>query len=103
MRLVVSALVLSLGCTCALAQEPRAARDAKIDAEAMKIQQCRNAAKSLIGLSLDVLRGRCGQWARSTVTVTARGRSEQLLYGSESAPLLYVYVDDGVVTALQEQ
>ena len=73
MRLVVSALVLSLGCACALAQEPRAARDAKIDAEATKIQGCRNAPRSLIGLSLDALRERCGQWARSTVTVSAKG------------------------------
>jgi len=88
MRLVVSALVPSLGCACALAQEPRDARDAKVDTEAMKIQQCRNAPKSQIGLSLEALRERCGRWARSTVTVTARGRSEQLLYGSESAPLL---------------
>jgi hypothetical protein len=103
MRLVVSALVLSLGCSCALAQEQRAARDTKIDAEATKIQGCRNAPRSLIGLSLDALRERCGQWARSTVTVSARGRSEQLLYGSESAPLLYIYVDDSVVTSVQEQ
>jgi hypothetical protein len=102
-RLVVSSFVLSLGCACALAQEPRAAQDAKIDAEATKIQQCRNAPRSLIGLSLEALRERCGQWARSTVTVSAQGRSEQLLYGSESAPLLHVYVDNGVVTSVQEQ
>jgi hypothetical protein len=103
MRLVVFAFVLSLCSACAFAHEPRDARDAKIDAEAVKIQQCRSATKSLIGLSRKALRERCGQGTRSTVTDTARGRSEQLLYGSESAPLLYVYIDDGVVTAVQEQ
>src|SRR5262249_45449969 len=103
MRLVVSALVLSLGCACALAQEPRAARDTKIDAETTKIQGCRNAPRSLIGLSLDALRERCGQWAQATVIVSARGRSEQLLYWSDAAPLLYIAADDGVRASVQEQ
>lgn len=77
--------------------------NADIDVETIKMQKCRNAPGSLIGLSSSQVRAKCGRLSRSNTTTTAAGRSEQVVYGAAfpGGPFLYVYLDDDVVTSVQ--
>lgn len=72
--------------------------------EMARMFQCRAAPDSLIGLSLDDLRIKCGRWSRSNVTTTALGKSEQLIFtNGPDNTVMYVYTFNGVVTAVQSR
>lgn len=66
---------------------------------------CRHDPRSLIGLSREALRAECGIWADVNRTITAGGSFEQIIYGFrvEGGPFLYIYLENGVVTSVQDR
>lgn len=67
-------------------------------------QECRFAPSTLIGLSRDQLRAKCGIWSTSNLTTTAAGTSEQLVFNIlPNYAGFYVYLTNGVVTAVQSR
>lgn len=79
---------------------------ASFDAHEAKLGKCRFASPStFIGMNAADLETKCGRMYRSNVTTTAAGRSEQRAYGSfmPGGPYFYIYLDGGVVTAVQSK
>lgn len=85
--------------------EDDARKRAERDEQNRKLISCRNNPTALIGLSRASLRSRCGPWSSRRATTTVYGTREQMAYGYsfEGGPFLFVYVDDGVVTSVQER
>jgi hypothetical protein len=78
------------------------AKKSAIEAEMAKMFQCSYSPGAMIGLTLSDLRNKCGQWDRSNTTTTAAGRWEQLIYTSiPYHAVMYVYVDNGIVSSVQ--
>lgn len=69
-----------------------------------KFQNCRFGRTKLIGMARADVKAKCGAAHSNNVTTTARGMREQWVYSNiDGSPLLYVYVENGVVTAVQDR
>ena len=66
-----------------------------------KFFECIWHPDSLIGLTRDQLREKCGYWDKVNRTTTASGVREQIVYSMVSGPRFYVYTENGIVTAVQ--
>ena len=68
-----------------------------------KFQDCRTYISSLIGLSRDQLRERCGLYHRHTRYVDVAGTWEIWTYTNiDGSPLLSVYLENGAVVSAGE-
>lgn len=69
-----------------------------------KHQKCRFNGRALIGLTRDKLKAKCGLAYPINRTTTASGTREQwVYYGHDGAMELLVYLENGVVTTVQDR
>jgi len=93
---LLSLIVLLIEGQAALSQLPPAER-------AREIESCRSRPDSLVGIETAALIERCGYWDDSSRLTTASTTREQVIYGNvrRGERLMFVYIEDGVVTAVQ--
>lgn len=70
------------------------------EAQIRKLQECRRTPSQLIGLSIEALRDRCGQFSSDRFIANDAGRFDVVSYGEilpRGRHYLVLYFDDGVV------
>jgi len=87
-----------------LTTESSAYSQIKYDDNDRKLLYCRGNKSALLGLSRAKLRDTCGIWARTHVSIRKNEEHEQVIYGYtfHGGPFLYVYLENGIVTAVQD-
>lgn len=77
------------------------AEETENNARTKKVFACRDNPQPLIGMDRDIVKKRCGVPYRKKMTTTAKGTTEQWVYGSNR--VLFIYFENGKVTAVESE